>query len=372
MTTILRATEPEAEATSSGSPWHTVPWRTIIAATAVVGAAVLAVFAVLATVQVLSWIAIAGLLAIVLSPAVGRVERWLGGRRGAASIIVIFTTVLIVAGFIALFIFPLRHQIAAILSDLPGTVNAAVHGRGPFGSIVRKLHLQNLARDHEKDLKKWATKFDNSSFQYARVAVEGAAEFITILVIAYFFLSQTKVIGETLARIIPVHRRQVLSDVARDAGAAISGYMLGNLLISAIAGVAAFVMLIVAGVPNAAALAAWVAFADLIPLVGATIGALAAVIAAFLQGTPAGIAAIAFFVVYQQFENAVLQPHIMARTAKINPLTVLLSVLLGVELFGYWGAVVAIPVAACIQVIVTASWREAHRDRLALPRHSVP
>jgi predicted PurR-regulated permease PerM len=364
MAAMLGTPAPSSNAPPGGGPWSAVPWRTIIAATLVVGTTVLLVVAVIATKTVLSWVAIAGFIAIVLSPAVTRVEGWFRGRRALASALVMITALAIVGGFITLFIFPLRQQLAAILSDLPGTVNSAVHGRGPFGNIVRKLNLQNLARDHEKDLKKWATDFDNSSFQYARVAVEGAVEFITIMVLAFFFLSQTKVIGENITKIIPVHRRHGLRQVAKDAGSAISGYMLGNLLISAIAGAAAFVVLTLAGVPNAAALAAWVAFTDMIPLVGATIGALAAVLAAFLHSTPAGVIAIIFFVVYQQFENTVLQPTVMARTVKINPLTVLLSVLIGVALFGYWGAVLAIPIAGCLQVIVSASWREMHREQL--------
>src|SRR5689334_8023401 len=139
MAAIRGATESEKSTTDTGarvsSPWAAVPWRTIIASTLVVGTTMLLVVVVITAARVISWIAISGFIAIVLSPAVSRVERWLGGRRALAALIVIFTTMLIVGGFVALFIFPLRHQIAAILSDLPGTVNAAVHGRGPFGSI---------------------------------------------------------------------------------------------------------------------------------------------------------------------------------------------------------------------------------------------
>lgn len=98
-------------------------------------------------------------------------------------------------------------------------------------------------------------------------------------------------------------------------------------------------------------LALWVAFADLIPLVGATLGAIPAVLVAFLQSTPLGIATLVFFVVYQQFENHVLQVTIMSRTVDLNPLVVLASVLIGVELTGILGALLAIPVAGVIQVI---------------------
>jgi predicted PurR-regulated permease PerM len=99
-------------------------------------------------------------------------------------------------------------------------------------------------------------------------------------------------------------------------------------------------------------LALWVGFADLIPLVGATLGAVPTALVAFLHSGPAGIATVIFFIVYQQFENHVLQVTIMARTVALNPLLVLVSVLVGVELLGIFGALLAIPVGGMLQVIV--------------------
>ena len=140
--------------------------------------------------------------------------------------------------------------------------------------------------------------------------------------------------------------------VASDSAQAMTRYMAGNLIISAIAGLASYVFLTIFNVPFKEVLALWVAFADLIPLVGATLGAVPAVLVAFLHSTPAGIAVLVFFIAYQQFENHVLQVTIMSRSVKLNPLAVLVSVLVGVELFGILGALLAIPVAGVIQVIV--------------------
>ncbi len=131
-----------------------------------------------------------------------------------------------------------------------------------------------------------------------------------------------------------------------------SGYMAGNLLISLIAGAATYVFLLATGVPYAEVLALWVAFADLIPLVGATLGALPTIGIAFIHSTPVGIATIVFFVAYQQFENHVLQVMVMARTVNVNPLGILVSVLVGVELFGLLGALLAIPAAGVLQVVI--------------------
>src|SRR5947209_9789046 len=141
--------------------------------------------------------------------------------------------------------------------------------------------------------------------------------------------------------------------VGRDCAKAITGYVFGNLAISLIAGAVAYFTLLGLGVPFKGVLGLWVGFADLIPLVGATLGAVPAVGVAFLHSVPAGIGTIIFFVVYQQFENHVLQVTIMSRTVDLNPLAVLVSVLAGVQVFGIIGALLAIPVAGVIQVIAS-------------------
>lgn len=116
------------------------------------------------------------------------------------------------------------------------------------------------------------------------------------------------------------------------------------------------------GVPFAGLIALFVAIADLIPLVGATLGAVVAAIAGFVHSLPAGIVIIVFFVLYQQLENHVLQPVILSRRVRLNPLTVLVSILIAVELAGLLGALLAIPVAGMVQVIVRDVW-DARRGR---------
>jgi predicted PurR-regulated permease PerM len=139
------------------------------------------------------------------------------------------------------------------------------------------------------------------------------------------------------------------------------------LIISLIAGVAAFVCLVALGVPSPVVLALLVAVADLIPMVGATVGAAVCVIAAYLHSPSAGLISVIFFVVYQQIENGILYPWIMARKVKVNPLGILLSVLLAVELFGIFGALLAVPVSGAMQVIVVAIRQERQREQLVLP-----
>jgi predicted PurR-regulated permease PerM len=127
--------------------------------------------------------------------------------------------------------------------------------------------------------------------------------------------------------------------------------MTGNLLISVIAGAVTYVVLWIMGVPYRGVVALFVGFADLIPLVGATLGAVVAITVAALHSLPAALVVLVVFVVYQQLENHVLQPVIMARTVELSALTVLVSILIGVELFGFLGALLAIPVAGVLKVV---------------------
>src|SRR5262249_41499738 len=141
-----------------------------------------------------------------------------------------------------------------------------------------------------------------------------------------------------------------ITKVANDAAKAVTGYTLGNILISIIAAIVTFVTLEALNVNFAIVLAVWVAFADLIPLIGATLGAIPTVIVASLHSPTAGIVTIIVYIVYQQFENHVIQPAIMHKTVNLNPLIVLVSALIGVDLAGLLGALLAIPVAGVIQV----------------------
>ena len=196
--------------------------------------------------------------------------------------------------------------------------------------------------------------------------LSGLIAFLTITVLAFLFLSQTETMGKAALNLVPVRRREAVRTTTIDAAAAVSGYMIGNLIISAIAGTTALICLLLLGVPSPFVLALWVAFADLIPLVGATLGAAVAVLAAFFHSPTAGIIAIIFFIVYQQIENSVLYPSIMAKRVKINPLIVLLSVLLSVAIFGFIGALLAVPASGAIQVAVKAVQLERRREKLVV------
>jgi predicted PurR-regulated permease PerM len=349
------------------STWAEVPWRTILATVGVVLGTYVLIVVILAASRIVTWVVIAGFLAIVLSPMVSRVEQRVGGRRSMATGIVVLATLVVLLGTVALFIMPVRTQLVQIITDLPGTVHDAANGRGPMGHLVTKLHVENYIKDNEATLTRAATRLSSSSFEVAKQAASAVFAFVTILLITFFFLSQSAAIGRFALNLMPMRRRASAQRIGADAAAAVSGYVIGNLIISLIAGVAAFIWLFALGIPNPIVLALFVAVADLIPLVGATLGAAVCVIAAFLQTPTIGIVTIIFFVIYQQVENGLIYPSIMARKVKVNPLVVILSMLLAVELFGMLGALLAVPVSGALQVVASAIRQERTRDQLVLP-----
>lgn len=357
----------EASTANKASTWSNVPWHTIIGAVAVVVATYAGITMMLAAGRIFMWIAIAGFMAIVLAPLVKRLEQRMGGRRSLATGTVVFATLAAVAGVIALFIMPVRTQLVDIITDLPGAVHDAADGRGPIGNIVHKLNIESYVQDNEAQLARAADRLSDSSFQAAQTVVSVTFAFITITLLTFLFLSQSAAIGRTARNLLPYRRRAAAQRIATDAAGAVSGYVIGNLIISLIAGVAAFSCLVALGVPSPVVLALFVAVADLIPLVGATIGAAVCVIAAYLHSPTAGLIALIFFVIYQQVENGVIYPWIMARKVNVNPLGILLSVILAVEVFGILGALLAVPVSGALLVIVTAIRQERNREQLVLP-----
>jgi predicted PurR-regulated permease PerM len=185
-----------------------------------------------------------------------------------------------------------------------------------------------------------------------------------VVVLAYMMVVQGPAVTAKTLALAGSERAERLRRIGRESARTISGYLSGNLLISLICGLLTFAVLALTGVPFAAVIALLVAIADLIPMVGATLGAIAAGGAGFLHSPIAGAIVLVFFVVYQQVENHLLQPTIMSRAVQLNPLTVLVSVLIAAELGGLLGALLAIPAAGIAQILL--------REFLPANRQAVP
>lgn len=324
---------------------------------------------------VLILLAVSLFFAVVLAPAVDVVERRAHLRRGLATGLVMLVGIGALAAMLYAFIRPLAEQATEFADELPGYVSDAQNGEGAVGDLIRRYDLEEYVEENQDRLQEGVSGLGAPALDLARSVFNGVFDGVTVLVITILMLLQGPALIAVSLRLIPADRRDRVRSVSGDAARAVSGYVFGNLLISVIAGMAAWIVLLVLGVPYAAVLALFVGFADLIPLVGATLGAAPTVAFAFLHSVQAGIVTLIFFIIYQQFENHVLQVTIMARTVKVNPLTVLVSVLIGVELLGFLGALLAIPVAGVIQVVVRDIYDERQgrlKDETTIGAEEVP
>lgn len=338
-----------------------VPVRTILAAIGLVLAAYLALLLVVQTRRVLVWTVIALFFAVALYPAVDAIERRVPRcRRSVATLLVFLLAVVAIAALVALFVTPLAHEGSRLAGRLPGMIEDAKAGRGPVGDLLERTHVLSYVQQHQEQIRSYATGLGTPALAFVRSALTTVAGAVTIFVLAYLMVLEGPQVVNGVLGLVDEPRAARIRRVGAECARTVTGYLTGNLLISVICGVLTYVMLLIAGVPFAGLLALFVALADLIPLVGATLGAVVASLAAFIHSVPAGIAAVIFFVVYQQLENHLLQPVILSRTVKLNPLTVLLAILIAVEVAGILGALLAIPIAGMIQVILRDIW--AHRD----------
>jgi predicted PurR-regulated permease PerM len=341
-----------------GEPRRPVPVRTILATIGLVLATAVALLLVYEIRRTLVWIVVAVFFTIALYPLTNWVERRLTRfHRTVATLLVFLVVLVVIAGLITLFAVPLAREGASFATQLPALVDDARAGRGPVGNLLERTHALSYVQNNQERISSFVTGLTTPAAGVLRGVATGVAGVITVFVLALLMvLEGPKVVEGTLNLIDRPSTRERVRRVSADCAKSITGYISGNLLISVICGVLTYAVLKFSGVPFAGLIALFVAVADLIPLIGATLGAVVAIVAAAIHSIPALIAAAIFFVLYQQLENHVLQPVILARTVKLNPLAVLVSILVGVELAGILGALLAIPVAGIIQVILRDVW----------------
>jgi predicted PurR-regulated permease PerM len=316
--------------------------------------------------RILALVVIAAFFAVILNPLVDAVTR-LRIRRSLATTIVFLLGVGAFAALAYTFVRPVYDAGQSFAQDIPGFVDQAQHGQGRVGELVKRFNLEAKVKENAPKLQEALKNAGGPAVHAAQRVASGLLALVTILVLTFLMILEAPAIISSFLSLLSPERSVQVRRIGQDAARAVTGYMAGNLLISVIAGMITWLFLTVIGVPFGGVLGLWVGFADLLPLVGATIGAIPSIAIAFLHSTGAGIAVVVMYIVYQQIENHVLQPVIMSRTVHLNPLGVLLSVLVGVELAGFVGALLAIPAAGAIQVVVRDVWDDRQQRLKPVP-----
>ena len=302
--------------------------------------------------RVITWILIALFLSLALNPAVEFFERR-GLKRVVASLVVFLLALIAFAALGALLIPPLIDQVEEFADAVPGFVEDLTAGRGPLGFLQDDYQIVDKVQEAVEDQGAGGILgVTNASLAVARGVVSFIIGVVTIAFLTVFMLIEGPRMLERFRDSLPEHMKPRFERMGGDIYRTVGGYVGGNLAISLIAGIASAIVLFALGSSYAIALAVVVALLDLIPLAGATIAAVIVSTIAFIElGWVKGVIVIAFFVLYQQLENHILQPVIYGRTVQLSPLTVLIAILIGAELVGILGALAAIPVAGIIQAI---------------------
>ena len=341
-----------------------VPLRTILVTVGVVVATYLAGKLMYLLRDIVLLMLVAGFTAVLLNPAVAKVQRRVP-RRGLAVAIVTLWAALVFIGLVLAFGVPLANGISHLAERMPGYIASAQHGRGWIGHLVARYHVQSWVQRNTPKLAGYAQSLAKPALTVGKGAVSLMIELFTLFVLVLLLLLEgPKMWSWTLGQMTP-GRQATVTRVAGDVGQKVTGYMFGDLLTSLIAGIVVFVTLLILGVPFPLLWGLWVALVDFLPMIGGALAGIPTVLFAFIHGFTAGIVTAAVFLVYTQIENHVLNPVVMSKTVRINPLLVFIAVLVGASLGtliggifgGFVAALLAIPTAGALQVLVKEVWQ---------------
>lgn len=310
----------------------------------------------------LTWIGISVFLALAMEPAVQRLAKYLPGKgRGMATAIVILFTLGLLSFVTITLAPPTIAQTNSLLHDLPGYFEKLQHQGGLVGDLVNKYGTVDYLKEVQNHFPGSASKVGGEVFGVLRSVFDSVIAIVTIATLTFFMITEGPMMMAAFWRYQPVKVRKHRQEVASQMHKAVTGYVNGRLLLALVTTASTLLVLLILGLPYALPLSILVGLISILPLIGATLAGIIMVLMALLYGNPTkALVVVAFFAIYQQVENHVLQPIVFRRTIDTPGTVVLIAAIFGAVLSGLVGALVAIPVAACIQILVK-DYLENHR-----------
>jgi predicted PurR-regulated permease PerM len=307
---------------------------------------------------ILVLVLVALFVAVSLDPAV----RWLV-RRGIPRPLAVSLVILLLVALFTLFLWslvpPVVRQSGTLADNLPSYLNTLAERSRTLRELGDRYHLTDRLTSLLGEL---PGRLAGGAAGFLQALVGTLASLLTILVLSIYFMADMPRIERGLVHLFPRHRRAHASRIASVVIDKVGSYMIGNLAISLIAGTASYLCFWLVGVPYALPLAIAVAITDLIPLIGATLGAVigTAVSVLTVGFWPRAVIVLLFLIGYQQIENYVIQPRIMRNAVDLSPVAVLLVALIGGTVLGLVGALMAIPIAAAAKVVMSPMLDDDH------------
>jgi predicted PurR-regulated permease PerM len=316
----------------------------------------------------IGWIVLATFIAVAMSAPVNLLARHM--HRGLA-IALSYLGLLAIPVLLALILVP---PIVNGIDDL--ATKAPDYAAQAQDYVQKNKTLRKLEDDYgvitqlEEQAKKLPEKLGTAAGTLSDIGVgvvNSVFALVTILILSIFMVADGRRWVLNALSFQPLERRERLDRALSRISTAVANYVGGALAQATIAGITSFIVMKILGIPFAAPLAVIVGFADLIPLIGATIAAVIVGIVTIFADFPIDtIIWVIWAVVYQQLENSVIQPQIQRRAVDLHPFLVLVSVLFGAKLFGVAGALLAIPAAASLQIAVAEWWHFRQSGRVEL------
>jgi predicted PurR-regulated permease PerM len=340
--------------------------RSVLRTVLVVVAVVVTLYLIYLLRRPLTWIFIAAFIAVALSGPINFLSRRM--RRGFAVAIVYVCLILAPFVVIGLLVPPIVTQANNLVQNLPEYAEQVTEFVNENDRLRQLQEEYDITGKIEEEAAQLPGRLGDAAGVLSDIGlgiVNSIFAAVTILVLSIFMVSSGRRFLDLWARQYPSEREEWLHNLFGRIANAIGNYVAGALLQATIAGVTSWIVLMVLGVDYALPLAVIVFLLDLVPLVGATLGAILVGLVTLFSDFPIDtLIWSGFAIVYQQVENNVIQPRIQSRAVQLDPLVVLVSVLFGSALFGVLGALLAIPVAASLQITV--------REYLALRRAEPP
>jgi len=291
-------------------------------------------------------VVVALVLAATFNPVVEGMER--RGLKRMYGLVLVFVALLAITCLLIFFMVPpLTEQLSQIVSDAPR------HREQLIALLQQREFTAPLARAMQHaDLAQTIARLETYLVGYAPRAAVGLGYAVTTLVLAFYILADGKRTQGTLYAIVPRDYHMRLARILHNLETIVGGYMRGQLITSAALGVFTFVLLVACKVPNALSLSLFAALVDVIPFVGAVLASAPAVLSALSVSTPVGIVVLVILLIYQEFENRILIPKIYGHVLRLSPTVVILALLAGGILLGIIGALLALPIAAGLQMML--------------------
>jgi predicted PurR-regulated permease PerM len=333
-------------------------------------AAIIGLYALYSIRAILIRVLIAVFIAVSLDPAVRLLTRR-GLRRGWAVTLIFLLFLAALAGFLLSVIPEMVTQFRALLDDLPGYLADLQDRSGQFRELNDRFDLSNRLQGVIGGL---PAQLGSGLLGFTGRVFGAIFSTLTVLVFTIYFMADLPRLQHGLVYLFPAERRPRAGQVVDLVVGKVGGYMIGNIIISIIAGVAAYAAFALLGVPFAVPLAFVVAVADMIPMIGATLGAVVGVTVALFSSDlwPTTVLVAAYFVAYQQLENYLIAPRVLRTTVELGAAAVLLAGLIGATLLGLVGALMAIPVAAAFNVLLNERLAAREAAAAAAPAETVP